>query len=494
MRNASFPWGIVRPRIRWPWPGLACLLVGCGGGQNPAPPPPPPPPPPVLDSLPFVTLSAPTPFALGCGGIAPTGTVYPNAEVEPAVAVNPINPSNVIAAWQQDRWSDGGSQGLMTAASFDTGHSWSRSAAPVSRCAGGSPANGADYERASDPWLAVSADGTAYLLSLSISGATLATGSSSAMLVLRSTDGGATWGAPLTLISDGDAFFDDKGAIAADAVDANFVYATWDRLDQNGNGPTMFARTTNGGTNWEAARAIYDPGPGNQTLGNIPLSLPDGTLLVVFTEFDAVAGGVAAKLRVIRSSDRGASWGAPVTISSEQSAGIHDPNTGLVVRDGADLPSVARDAAGTVYVAWQSSAFSGGARDAIAIARSSDGGSSWTMPTRASGDLAAAAFIPNVQLRADGLIGVGYYDLRYDQPSTGVFRADYWLATSTDGTTWTDTHVSGGFPLGNAPYAQGLFLGDYQALATSGSQFLPLFVTSGNDSANRTDVYMAFAP
>ena len=473
--------------------GLLWLLAGCGGGGSQTPPPPPP-PPPVLTSLPQVTVSAPSPFAAGCEGAAASGTLYLDAEVEPSVAVNPVNPTNVVAAWQQDRWSDGGSHGLVTAASFDTGRTWNRADPVVARCAGGSAANGADYERASDPWLTFSIDGTAYLLALSFSGATGASASTSAMLVVRSTDGGTSWGPPQTLISDGSAAFNDKGAITADAADARYVYAVWDRLDASGGGPTYFARTIDAGASWEAARVIYDPGPGNQTLGNIPLALPGGTLLVVFTEFDAVAGGTQATLRVIRSLDRGLSWSAPVTIATEQSAGIRDPNTGTIVRDGADLPAAAIDRSGTVYVAWQTSAFSGGARDAIALARSTDAALSWTLPVRVSGDLAAAAFIPNVQVRADGLIGVGYYDLRYDRPGTGIFQADYWLATSTDAANWTDTHVSGPFPLGNAPVAEGLFLGDYQALATSGSEFLPLFVTAGNDPANRTDVHMAFGP
>lgn len=414
-----------------------------------------------------------------------------NAEVEPSAAVNPLNPTNVIAAWQQDRWSNGGSHGLVTAASFDAGRTWTRSVPVVSRCAGGSAAAGGDYQRASDPWLAIGLDGTAYLLSLSFSG-TVATTSASAMLVVRSSDGGAHWSAPVALISDGAGMLNDKGAIGADAVDSHYVYATWDRLLADGSGPTYFARTTDSGASWEPARPIFDPGAGNQTLGNIPLSLADGTLLVVFTEYDTVPGGTAAHLRVIRSSDRGDNWSAPVTIAEEHSVGVRDPNTGAIVRDGAGLPSIATDASGTVYVAWQSSDFSGGARDAIAIARSTDSGASWSMPARASGDLAVAAFTPNVQVRADGLIGVGYYDLRYDQPSTAVFQADYWLATSLDGASWTDTHVSGPFPLDQAPNAEGLFLGDYMALTSSGSEFLPVFVTSANDPANRTDVYVAF--
>lgn len=476
---------------------MLSALTSCGGsgsGSSGGGPPPPAPPPPLQTSLPLVTVSAQSPFTSGCDAAIATGTLYTNAEVEPSVAVSPINPANIVAAWQQDRWSDGGSRGLVTAVSFDTGRSWTQVVPQLTRCAGGTAANGADYERASDPWLSFASDGTAYLLSLVFSGATLASGSTGAMLVVRSIDGGQSWGPPSTLISDGSAAFNDKGAIAADATDARYVYAVWDRLTASGSGPTYFARTVDGGASWEPARVIFDPGVSNQTIGNIPLSLPGGALLVVFTEFDSVPAGSSATLKVIRSNDRGLSWSSPVTIAAEQSAGIRDPNTGTLVRDGADLPAASVDQNGTVYVVWQSSVFSGGQRDAIALARSTDAGLTWTMPTRVNGDPGSAAFIPNVQARADGLIGVSYYDLRNNLASTGNFQADYWLATSIDGSTWTDTHVSGPFLLDGAPIAEGLFLGDYQALASSGSEFLPLFATSGADPNNRTDVFVAFGP
>jgi hypothetical protein len=56
---------------------------------------------------PLTTASGPSPFA-GCTvGGAPGSVLYPNAEEEPWVDVNPTNPNNLIAVWQQDRWSDG---------------------------------------------------------------------------------------------------------------------------------------------------------------------------------------------------------------------------------------------------------------------------------------------------------------------------------------------------------------------------------------------------
>src|SRR4051794_37797656 len=62
-----------------------------------------------------VPASGPSPFD-GCPvGAAPgsdPGTVYPNTEIEPFVAVNPTDPDNVIGVFQQDRWSNGGAHGV----------------------------------------------------------------------------------------------------------------------------------------------------------------------------------------------------------------------------------------------------------------------------------------------------------------------------------------------------------------------------------------------
>jgi hypothetical protein len=110
---------------------------------------------------PLQNISIPSPFA-GCDVSGQGGTNYVNSEVEPWVAVNPTDASNIIAVWQQDRWSNGGARGLLTAASHDGGGTWAYSFAHFSSCSGGTPANGGNYERASDPWVTFSPNGDAY--------------------------------------------------------------------------------------------------------------------------------------------------------------------------------------------------------------------------------------------------------------------------------------------------------------------------------------------
>jgi hypothetical protein len=145
---------------------------------------------------PLVQASGPSPFA-ACTVGGP-GTLYTNAEVEPFVAVNPANPSNVIGVFQQDRWSNGGAHGLVTEASLDGGATWTTSFPHFSTCAGGTAANGGDYDRSSDPWVSIGPDGRAYQISLSVNSAQTV----SAVLASTSTDGGLTWSEPATIKRD----------------------------------------------------------------------------------------------------------------------------------------------------------------------------------------------------------------------------------------------------------------------------------------------------
>ncbi len=381
--------------------------------------------------------SAGSPFTPGCDGVAATGVLYANAEVEPMLAVNPINPSNLIGVWQQDRWSDGGARGLVTGYSFDAGRTWTRTAAAFTRCSGGNATNGGDYARASDPWVTFAPDGTAYQSSLSFNGQEGAAGSSSAILVSRSI--GRRPHVERAHHSDPRR----RSGIQRQGRDHCRCRPT--RVSPMRRGivsPAIWVRVTSRGPPTVARRGNRR-GPSSTRAPTIRRSTtrswccPNGTLINFFTLFDP-----NPSLAVIRSSDKGTTWSAPVIIAAAQALGVQDPENGTGVRDSAALGSIAVSRQGTLVVTWQDSRFSSGARDGIALSRSTDGGNTWSAPARVNSVPSVQAFSPTVALRDDGTIGVTYYDFRNNTADPSTLLTDVWLAQSSDGVNWSEGHVS----------------------------------------------------
>jgi hypothetical protein len=447
--------------------------------------------PPLLTDA-EVRVSADSTFAAGCS--TGSGTEYRNAEVEPQVAINPLDPNNLIINWQQDRWSAGGASGVVAATTTDGGITWSRAALPASRCGGGNATNGGDYARATDPWVTFAPNGVAYQMALAFNGGFQVSGSTSAMLVARSTDGGRSWGPITSLIVSDSSFFNDKNSITADPTDARYVYAVWDRLASTGGGSTLLARTTDGGVTWEAATVIYDPGVRSQTIGNQVVVLPNGTLVNVFTQIDTGTNNAnVASIRVIRSTDRGASWSAPIKVADLLAVGARDPATQLPIRDGSIIPEIAVAPNGNVLVVWQDARFSGGTVDGIALSRSTDGGLTWSAPVQVNSARTVAAFTPSIRVRADGTIGITYFDLRSNTADIATLPTELMLARSTDTLNWSEVRLTPTFDLITAPQAGGYFMGDYFGLAASGNVFIPVYVRTTGSTTNRTDVFAVFA-
>jgi hypothetical protein len=480
---------------------------------------------------PAVAASGASPIAGCLGDQANSGINFVNSEVEPWLAVNPsdgpdndgILGDNLIGAYQQDRWNNGGARGDVTSSSLDGGLTWTVNANTKSSiCTGGTAANGGNYERASDPWVDFSPNGTAYLMSLSVDTNPGGFGiHPNAMLVMRSTDGGATWSNPITLKMDENPnVLNDKNTLTADPNDSNFAYAVWDRLvsppgeTPNPNafenalafrGPTWFSRTTNGGASWEAARLIFNPGTLNQTIGNQIVVLPDnaqfnGELVNVFDLIQNRANrppGRGFSIAVIRSSDQGASWSKrAITVDRHNTfQGLvvdpDDPNTATrLVRTGDIIPQVTVDPnSGAIYVVFQDSRF--GPRSSIAFTQSLNGGLTWSptikinkTPTNINlGN--QQAFNPVASVLEDGTIGVRYSDFRNNTPDLATLGTDEFLihchpttptACANPG-NWgnevrqTDTSYN----MRQAPFASGFFVGDYVGMDTDGTDFLPFW-------------------
>ncbi|MGH8801681.1 MAG: sialidase family protein [Casimicrobiaceae bacterium] len=445
-----------------------------------------------------VRLTSTSPFPDGCDAAPVTGVLFTGAEDEPMIAAAPGNSSNLVGVFQQDRWSDGGARGLRTGYSFDGGLSWSFTQAAFSRCTGGGAANGADYARASDPWVSIGTDGVVWQSAIAFNGETFAADSTSAILASRSTDGGQSWSNPATLIVDGSGFLNDKDSITSDPFTPGLVYVTWDRLSPDAHGPSYLARTIDGGDTWEPARPIYDPGPHDQTLNNqIVVGRTAGgapQAYDFFTEFDTAANGSqSAHLALVRSGDGGTTWSAPISIAAIEAIGTYDPqNPPRKLRDGANLGSFAAGPDGSLVAVWQDARFSGGLRDGVALSRSTDGGLTWSVPVEVNAVPATQALLPAVTVRSDGTIGVLYYDMRNDTPDPATLLVDAWFTVSRDGVHWTEAHVAGPFDFDLAPFVDGgLFVGDYQGAASMPTAFAAIYAQTNALANDPTDLYVS---
>jgi hypothetical protein len=422
---------------------------------------------------PIQAVAGSTPFPGGCPPFSPEpGTE--NAQYEPYAVADPADPRRLVAAWIQD-----GGLSNIVGVSGDGGQTWKRVLVPgVSHCTGGNTGG------AVDPWLAAGPDRTVYMVSL---GADLSPGfpftnPKTQVVVNRSTDAGSTW-SPAVAVQPEDGGYYDKPSITADPKIPGKVYAVWETRSglTGGTGVGMFAQTTDGGRSWSTPRMIYDPGPLQYPHGNVIAVLPDGTLLDVFgllnnSPFASNTANVPDMEMAMRSSDGGRSWSSPITIASVPSRLPGKDDSAQQRLIALPLPSVAVDRAGTIYVAWHENPTPTAGR--ILLARSTDGGRTWSQPTTTAGP-GAQAFLPSLAIEANGVLGLLWYDTRNDNAADNShLTTDVWFAHSHDaGRTWEQTHVAGPFDAFAGPdfFNQGHEIGDYIDLIPAPGGFSAIF-------------------
>ena len=144
------------------------------------------------------------------------------------------------------------------------------------------------FDRRSDPWVSIGADGTAYLATLQLRVDNPSTPSK--VLVNRSVDGGATWSPPVTLVDRG--VYEDKETVTADPVRPATAYTIWATTEGGMPHSAYFARTVDGRATWSSPQAVYTPPAGRYANGHQIAVAPDGALIDVFFE-----GGLVPSVR-----------------------------------------------------------------------------------------------------------------------------------------------------------------------------------------------------
>jgi hypothetical protein len=450
---------------------------------------------------PLIQVSKDPDSLAGCDtGFHPPGNMNFSDQFETRVAVDPTNPQHLVATWVGHDL-----QANFVGVSFNGGASWRETALPgITTCTGG------PFIAAVDPYLqTIAPNGDIYLASVGFSG------SSAAILVNKSTDGGLTWTMPITIDRvTGASSFDDKPSTTADPTDPLTAYVVFERTGNSGTGPTFFSRTTDGGRTWEAARQIANPGSKNANIGHKLFVLPGGTLLIFLVHEERLGGGTyMTSLATLRSNDRGQTWqpaNGPVlgpeiksVNPSDPTIGATDPDTGVGLNEfTAAIAFAAVDRrTGALYAVWEDSRFGQGQYNSIAFAASLDGGLTWSEPiaiNHTPNNIPPPdrqAFRPSIAIAANGSIGVTFYDFRFNDARPGTLT-DYWFVSchptpqqpATDPTNWKNEIrlTDSSFDLQAAPiFFGGEFVGDSDGLATAGNDFLAVWsMPSGSDQGN----------
>ncbi|MDX6484901.1 MAG: hypothetical protein QOF43_54 [Gaiellaceae bacterium] len=462
---------------------LAGIALAADGGQR------------VTSGDPFATCTL--------GGDDFGGVVFPSTEPEVWLAANPADAQNLIGSIQQDRWSDGGAKGLVAPYSLDGGRSWSEVPLPFSECA--APyyhRKVLHYDRATDPWVDIGPDGTAYSITVSFNG----NDNGNAVGVATSTDGGRSYGNLRSLLTedpnDPTLPFNDKESITADPTVPGRAYAVWDRLqniacppgvppasassddrvfvNRGGgpaaaldcfDGPALISLTRNGGRSWSTPRPIVAAVANEQTIANQIVVDPRTHTLYDFYMYFAADN--SATVENVASHDGGLTWGPRQLVSDSRTVGVTDPQTGAPLRTGDIIPEPAIDPrTGRLYVVWQDPRYNtvDPNEDQLVVSTSTAGGltGTWSVPALVNDPRDRAAFTPAVKVTSTGRLAVQYYALRRDDHRADQLPTDVMLRFSNGpGTRFSapEQAIGGPFNMLAAPFAGGYFTGDYEGLA-----------------------------
>jgi hypothetical protein len=182
-----------------------------------------------------------------------------------------------------------------------------------------------------------------------------------ALRFIRSTDGGVTWTAPVSVTDDAD--FGTHNFHALLAAGDGTLYVAW--LDsRNGKSAAFITRSTDGGKSWAPNHPVADVEACPCCRTALAAS-NDGAVYVAWRE---VFPGNVRDVVIARSDDHGLTFGAPVRVHADNWVYNGCPHAG---------PSMQVDSAGRVHVAWWTGK-EGAA--GVAYARSDDRGATWSEP------------------------------------------------------------------------------------------------------------------
>jgi len=311
------------------------------------------------------------------------------------------------------------------------------------------------------------------------------------MAVARSVDGGKTYPTVTFFgFENGTNHFNDKPMITADqnAISPfrDNVYIAWDAASGGSRGGGVrVARSQDHGATFSITRVDNPNGPG-RSIGASPAVGPNGEVYVAWNDYSANA------IIFNRSFDGGQTWGVPTTISAKTLPfDIRIPAEsfrGALVYPSLDVDRSSGAHRGRIYCSWMD--LTAANVTDIFLSYSDNAGATWSAPAPVTDQLPTAVDRFNHWMSVDPITGgvnVAFYDTRND--TTGFrYQTDYYLAKSSDGTSFSGADVRVSTVSSNEHDCNGVFpcqainygnqQGDYEGLVSFDGVSYPIWTDS----------------
>jgi hypothetical protein len=283
------------------------------------------------------------------------GLALHQSELQPSLAENAAA-NTLVGAFEVGRIFNGGSSAVGWATSTNGGVDWEHGLLPSTVGSGQNTTSVGAVWRAADPSVAWDASHKTWLAS---STGLNGTGGSLGLLVNSSTDG-TTWAGPVVAHAAAAGDTPENGSLACDDWPASKGYGTcYLAFDNTGSSPAnqlAVVVSTDGGATWSAPVGAADGSTGSGAVALVQPPPPGtaagtacGRLVVAYTGSTASNGGVFS----VTSSDCGATLSSHAQIAPNMTTThtvAQNVRTGLVV-------SGSLDASGAIYLAWQTRGF-----------------------------------------------------------------------------------------------------------------------------------------
>jgi prealbumin domain-containing protein len=385
------------------------------------------------------------------------------ADTEPSIAVNPVNPNDIVVVTFSESWMPGVPAPVWRSA--NGGVTWVKSFILPQPAAGTVPGDQkVDFDAAGNLFVAELAKGLAV----------------PRCFVFRQTGG------PGALLTPGAVYCDDQPHLALERTAARCLGRLYSPfLDtQPSNSLSMVSNSTSSGVTMNDVAVGENSKFENRTTRIA--TAPNGDAYVIFKlRQGAVSVSLPgsttkdfenAQFMVRRSVDCGVTWQPPVAVHGTGAVqtlftvSFGDASKGKVGRARSSDAWIAVDpTSGDVYAAYVRRDASGFAQ--IYVSRSTNQGANWT--TRRVTDGANHSAFPEIAVTANGTLGVLYVDFVNSGPTT-IFRHRF--ARSFDrGVSWTRQTLQSMDPGPLLNAATEFLWGDYEGLTAQGNTFFGVF-------------------